>query len=91
VDALLATGVSRLIEGDLREVHHRRRSTDLSPCKLISMNGITGMNYDTGSFDPVAVPADLTITFHAPKHGHYYFPRSAGLRRTGGDIHWHRA
>jgi len=74
VDALLATGVSRLIlRAILREVHHRRRSTDLSPCKLISMNGITGMNYDTGRFDPVAVPVDLTITFHAPKRGHYCF------------------
>jgi hypothetical protein len=77
VDALLATGVSRLIEGDLRailrEVHHRRRSTDLSPCKLISMNGITSMNYDTGSFDPVVVPVDLTITFRAPKRSHYCF------------------
>ena len=38
------------------------------------MNGITGMNYGTGSFDPIAVPVDLTITFHAPKRGHYCFP-----------------
>jgi len=78
VDALLGTGVSRPIEGDLRailrEVNHRRRSTNLPPCKLVALDGVTGMNYDTGSLDPVAVPADLTITFHAPKRGHYCFP-----------------
>jgi NAD(P)H-hydrate epimerase len=78
VDALLGTGVSRPIEGDLRailrEVGHRRRATNLPPCKLIALDGVTGMNYDTGSLDPAAVPADLTITFHAPKRGHYCFP-----------------
>jgi len=78
VDALLGTGVSRPIEGDLRailrEVNHRRRPTNLPPCKLVALDGVTGMNYDTGGLDPVAVPADLTITFHAPKRGHYCFP-----------------
>jgi len=74
VDALLATDVSQLIlRAILREVNHQRSLNDLSPCKLIAMDGITGMNYDTSSFDPVAVPADLTITLHAPKRGHYCF------------------
>jgi hydroxyethylthiazole kinase-like uncharacterized protein yjeF len=78
VDALLGTGVSRPIEGDLRailrEVSQRRRATNLPPCKLIALDGVTGMNYDTGELDPAAVPADLTIAFHAPKRGHYCFP-----------------
>ncbi len=78
VDALLGTGVSRPIEGDLRailrEVSRRRRATDLPPCKLVALDGVTGMNYDTGELDPAAVPADLTIAFHAPKRGHYCFP-----------------
>ncbi len=78
VDALLGTGASRPIEGDLRailrEVSHRRRATNLPPCKLVALDGVTGMNYDTGSLDPAAALADLTITFHAPKRGHYCFP-----------------
>ena len=32
------------------------------------------MNYDTGALDPATVPADVTITFHAPKRGHYCYP-----------------
>jgi NAD(P)H-hydrate epimerase len=41
---------------------------------LIALDGPTGMNYDTGALDPATVPADLTITFHAPKRGHYCYP-----------------
>ncbi|MCS6848277.1 MAG: NAD(P)H-hydrate dehydratase [Anaerolineae bacterium] len=110
VDALLGTGVSRPVEGVLREilgeVALRRRGDkrtrgrgdkgtrrqgdketggqedrdrggqrDLSSWPLlIALDGPTGMNYDTGALDPATVPADLTITFHAPKRGHFCFP-----------------
>jgi len=78
VDALLGTGASRPIEGDLRailrEVNHRRLANTLPPCKLVALDGVTGMNYDTGGLDSSAVPVDLTIAFHAPKRGHYCFP-----------------
>ncbi|BCX02701.1 MAG: bifunctional ADP-dependent (S)-NAD(P)H-hydrate dehydratase/NAD(P)H-hydrate epimerase [Candidatus Roseilinea sp.] len=110
VDALLGTGVSRPVEGTLREVLRevawRRRGDkgtrgqgdretrgqgdketrgqgdgetgrqgDLSARPLvIALDGPTGMNYDTGALDPATVSADLTITFHAPKRGHYCFP-----------------
>jgi len=81
VDALLGTGTSRPIEGTLREVlrevSRRRQANRQAPssaCWLIALDGVTGMNYDTGALDPAAVHADLTITFHAPKRGHYSFP-----------------
>jgi NAD(P)H-hydrate epimerase len=41
---------------------------------IVALDGVTGMNYDTGALDAHAVPADLTVTFHAPKRGHYCFP-----------------
>lgn len=89
VDALLGTGASRPIEGELQailsEVALRRQGdrergeqgdqpVTSSPCLLVGLDGPTGMDYDTGALDPAAVPADLTITLHAPKRGHYCFP-----------------
>ena len=80
-DALLGTGTSRPIEGALREVlrevsrrRQANRQASSAACLFIALDGVTGMNYDTGALDPAAVPADLTITFHAPKRGHYSFP-----------------
>lgn len=72
VDALLGTGVSRPIEGALRDVLREVRAN--RPAWLVALDGVTGMNYDTGALDPAAVPADLTVTFHAPKRGHYCYP-----------------
>ncbi|MCL4505375.1 MAG: NAD(P)H-hydrate dehydratase [Chloroflexi bacterium] len=86
VDALLGTGVSRPIDGILRDILSVMRSAiesaraqsadrpDHQRPILIALDGVTGMNYDTGALDPSAVPADLTITFHAPKRGHYCYP-----------------
>ncbi|GIV85543.1 MAG: bifunctional ADP-dependent (S)-NAD(P)H-hydrate dehydratase/NAD(P)H-hydrate epimerase [Candidatus Roseilinea sp.] len=73
VDALLGTGVSRPIDGALREVLRAVDARRPRPL-MIALDGPTGMNYDTGALDPATVPVDLTITFHAPKRGHYCFP-----------------
>jgi NAD(P)H-hydrate epimerase len=72
VDALLGTGTSRPIDGVLSAVLDLVRQR--TPASLVALDGPTGMNYDTGTLDPAAVAADLTITFHAPKRGHYCFP-----------------
>ena len=81
VDALLGIGTSRPIEGDLRAilraVAEKREQPEGTRPLLIALDGITGMNYDTGALDPAAVPADLTITFHAPKVGHTLEPAKA--------------
>ncbi|MBX7212955.1 MAG: NAD(P)H-hydrate dehydratase [Thermoflexales bacterium] len=94
VDALLGTGVSRQVDGPLRDVLRevaqsrergrrgrrpsRLRGAEFSPA-LVALDGPTGMGYDTGSLDSAAVPADLTITFHAAKRGHFCYP-AAGAR-----------
>jgi NAD(P)H-hydrate epimerase len=82
VDALLGSGASRPIEGDLRDVLHEVANVremmrgDRLPL-LVALDGVSGMNFDTGELDPAAVPADMTITFHAPKRGHYSYPAAA--------------
>jgi ADP-dependent NAD(P)H-hydrate dehydratase / NAD(P)H-hydrate epimerase len=37
----------------------------------------SGLNCDTGALDPLAVPAQLTVTFAGPKRGHFIFPGAA--------------
>jgi NAD(P)H-hydrate epimerase len=37
----------------------------------------SGLNCDDGTLDPLAVPADLTITFAGPKRGHFKLPGAA--------------
>jgi hydroxyethylthiazole kinase-like uncharacterized protein yjeF len=34
----------------------------------------TGLDADTGTLDPAALPADLTVTFACPKRGQFLFP-----------------
>ena len=93
VDALLGTGASRPLSGDLAkllsvvagEVTARRaKSIDLvalawpmpasrSPL-IVAVDGPTGLNYDNGELDSLALPADLSVTFAYPKVGHTRFP-----------------
>ncbi|MCS7177944.1 MAG: NAD(P)H-hydrate dehydratase [Anaerolineae bacterium] len=46
---------------------------------VVAVDGPSGMDFDTGALDPVALPADLTITFAYPKTGHFRFPGAAAL------------
>ena len=85
VDALLGIGTARPIDGDLRAIlravaEKRAEKRELPAGErplLIALDGVTGMNFDTGALDPAAVPADVTITFHAPKLGHTLGPAQA--------------
>ena len=81
VDALLGIGTTRPIDGDLRAILHAVAEKRELPAGerplLIALDGITGMNYDTGALDPAAVRADVTITFHALKVGHTLAPAQA--------------
>ena len=94
VDALLGTGAARTIEGPLRDLLHEVQVTRDRGVKtrrpgvlrglphapaIVAVDGPTGMNYETGSLDANAVAADLTVTFHAAKRGHYCYP-AAGAR-----------
>ncbi len=76
VDALLGTGASRPIDGDLAEIMRRLaavRERTVKP-KLVAVDLPSGLNADSGQLDPVAVAADETVTFHAPKVGLYMQP-----------------
>lgn len=44
---------------------------------IVGVDGPTGMNYDTGELDPLALPADISVTFACPKQGHFKFPAAA--------------
>lgn len=41
---------------------------------IVAVDCPSGLNCDTGALDPLALPADLTVTFAGPKHGHFLFP-----------------
>jgi len=97
IDALLGTGVSRPIEGSLKEIltivkesiEERKEPKEtealFSPSfplfaaspplpVLVAVDVPTGLDCDTGSMDPAAVPANLTVTFGFPKRGQFLFP-----------------
>lgn len=46
---------------------------------IIAVDGPSGMDFDTGEADPLTLKAHLSVTFAAPKTGHFRFP-AAGLR-----------
>ena len=79
IDGLLGTGRARPIEGDLAQIMQRlaaARGRAVSP-KLIAVDLPTGVDADSGRADPLAVAADETVTFHAPKVGLYLQPGAA--------------
>ena len=45
---------------------------------IVAVDGPTGLNYDTGEIDPLALPADISVTFAYPKNGHTRFPGAGG-------------
>ncbi len=40
---------------------------------VVAVDCPSGLNCDTGALDPLTIPADLTVTFAAPKRGHFAF------------------
>ena len=84
IDALLGTGQSRAIEGDLAEVLTRlgaARSRSVPP-KLIAVDLPTGLDADSGRADPLTVAPNETVTFQYPKVGLYTQPGAA----LAGDV-----
>ncbi len=68
VDALLGTGLTRQVDGEYARVV---RELNASPVPVVSLDVPSGLNSDTGQPQPVAVHADLTVTFIAQKIGLY--------------------
>ena len=54
---------------------------------IVAIDCPSGLNCDTGALDPLALPADLTVTFAGPKRGHFIFPGAAACGEiVVGDI-----
>ncbi len=41
---------------------------------IVAVDGPSGLDFDSGDIDPLALKAHLTITFAAPKFGHFALP-----------------
>ena len=84
IDALLGTGRSRPIDGALAELLRRFHIATQRPVppKVIAVDLPTGIDADSGRADPLAVTADMTVTFGVAKVGLYTLPGSA----YAGDI-----
>ena len=84
IDALLGTGVSRPVEGPIRQVLETLTAARNGPHPpgqlLVAVDLPSGLNADTGTVDPATPTVDLTVTFACPKRGHFLFP---GADRIG--------
>ncbi len=74
VDALLGTGFRGKIEGVFAECLDKASNYS---CKVLAVDTPSGINGRTGETDPHTVPADVTVTFAAPKAG-LLFPPGCG-------------
>lgn len=60
---------------DAMPLTYVRRGLTSRPRQLIvAVDGPSGLNFDTGEIDSIALRADITVTFAAPKWGHVLMP-----------------
>jgi hydroxyethylthiazole kinase-like uncharacterized protein yjeF len=81
IDGLLGTGKMRPLEGVYKAVLERtalaRRDRNIT---IVAVDLPSGLDADTGAFDPACPFADLTVTLAFPKLGLFSFP---GAERVG--------
>ncbi|MEI4234112.1 NAD(P)H-hydrate dehydratase [Roseovarius sp. D22-M7] len=79
VDALFGTGLTRPLEGLLRDL------TAKPAARVVAVDIPSGLCADSGRVLGAAMRADLTVTFHAAKPGHYLAdgPAQCGCLVTG--------
>lgn len=77
IDAVFGTGVRFPLAGPsaelLRQAGLVLRERQPRPF-IVAVDCPSGLDCDTGALDPLAFPADLTVTFAAAKRGHFAFP-----------------
>jgi NAD(P)H-hydrate epimerase len=78
VDGLLGTGLTRPVEGPLREVIE---AVNASGKPVLALDLPSGLDCDTGQPQGVAIRASVTATFVAPKLG---FGQPGAAAYTGG-------
>ena len=77
VDAIFGTGFS----GEPRDpAAAAMDALNGCPCPIVAADIASGVNASSGVVEGAAVEADVTVTFHAPKVGHWISP---GKRHTG--------
>ena len=71
VDALFGTGIKRPIEGSYKKVIEAANDSN---AQIVSVDIPSGIDGYTGKVQGVAIKADVTITFMAPKIGLFLYP-----------------
>ncbi|HQE93612.1 MAG TPA: NAD(P)H-hydrate dehydratase [Anaerolineae bacterium] len=69
--ALAQTAVEPLLS-----LNRAPKSTSPHPL-IVAVDGPSGLDFETGAIDPLALKAHVTVTFGAPKWGHFRFPGAA--------------
>jgi ADP-dependent NAD(P)H-hydrate dehydratase / NAD(P)H-hydrate epimerase len=77
IDAVLGTGLSKPVTGDLAATF---RLLNESGVPVLAVDIASGISSDTGQVLVDAVIADYTVTFGLPKRGHFLYP---GARYCG--------
>jgi hydroxyethylthiazole kinase-like uncharacterized protein yjeF len=77
LDAVLGTGARGEPEGLAATAVQALRELDERGTCIVAVDLPTGVNADTGAIARRAVRADLTVTFGAPKRGHFLHPGRA--------------
>jgi ADP-dependent NAD(P)H-hydrate dehydratase / NAD(P)H-hydrate epimerase len=77
VDAVFGTGFAGTPRGPAVEAIEAMNEVD---APVVATDIASGVNASTGEVEGAAVAADLTVTFHAPKLGHWIAP---GKEHTG--------
>ncbi len=71
VDALFGAGLSRPLEGAVKEWVQTLANTQVPVCAIDMPSGLDGA---TGQVQGAAAPAELTVTFFRAKPGHWLMP-----------------
>ncbi len=77
IDALLGTGARGAPEGLIAAGVQALRTLDDAGTQVVALDIPTGVHPDTGEIARRAVRADHTVTFGAPKRGHFLYPGRA--------------
>lgn len=80
----LRSGIAKLLQIVQTTLTEGRRSekhallpdpeNDLKRPLIIAVDGPSGLDFDSGEVDELTLPADITVTFAAPKWGHFKRP-----------------
>jgi NAD(P)H-hydrate epimerase len=77
LDALLGTGARGAPEGLIAAAVQALRDLDDAGVPIVAVDLPTGVDADTGAIARRTVRADVTVTFGAPKRGHWLYPGRA--------------